>query len=287
MFKTEQEAVQALQSTLSELEALTKSWKKDARLAKSDNDGDEDDMEKSVLGKAEGDEEGGLPPEAAPAPTGEPDGDEGAPAPEAPVGDEGGEMPVDEANGEGQEGDMMEQVAAEASQLSDEELDMMLHVLMQEKDGRMSQEDGAQAPAPEGDDGMEAPAPEPEEKSLAMSMKEEFAKMAKSFKDEVSSLKKSVDGLTAENAKLKKAAAKPAARPAASNKVEVLEKSVKAPERMTKSEATNYLLGQMRNKNKTVKADHVALVNAARSEDDLTYAYQVLKDEGVEIPAKK
>lgn len=280
MFKNEQEALNALRSTLSDLEALTKSW--DSKIAEGD------DMEKSDedLEKAEGD----MPPPAPEDPSqdpsmapGEPDGDEGQMAP----------PPVDGAAPEEGAGDddMMSQISQEASQLSDEELDMMLHALMSEKDTRGAQGqdpaagmDPAAAGAPPA---APAPAPQPQEKSLAMSMKEEFNKLNKSFNSQIEDLKKSVSNLQSENIKLKQAQKHPTSKPAASNRVEVLEKSVKAPQRLNKSEAQNYLLGEMRKGNKSVTSDLVATFGAAHSENDMNYAYNYAADLGIEIPAKK
>lgn len=295
MFRTEKEALEALRSTISELEQLTKSWDEKADKAEGDK-----------MAKAEGDEPPAPPADGdgAPAPeadAGEPAGDDGAPAPEGDsTAPEAAPSPEGDAGAEGGEagGDMMAEIAQEAANLSDEELDMLLHALMQEKDGRHAAAAGPEgAPAPEGDPAAApeaAPAPEqmappaePEEKSLAMSMKEEFKKLSKSFETQIASLQKTVDSIKAENAQLKKNAAKPTTKPAATNKVEVLEKSVKQPERLSKSEVVNHLLGEVRKGNRNVTRDDVALANAARTDDDLNYVFESLKNKGIEIPAKK
>ncbi len=272
-YKTQQEALEAIQSTVREIEALTKSFEPK-----------EDDQPEEEAPAEEAPAEEGAPEEApaeeAPAEEGSPMEDEAAPE-EAPAEDDG----------EGE--DRMAQMTAEAASLSDEELGMMLHVLMEEKDQRMASADTATP----GDESAEEEAPmAPAEKSdddLAMSMKEEFKALKKSFSAEVDALKKSfkstVDTLKIENDKLKKAAAKVVTKPAPFNSknVEVLEKSTKEPERLAKSEVTNFLLNEQRKGNKSVNSGHVALVNACKTDDDLAYACEQLKEKGIEIPKKK
>lgn len=294
MFKTEKEAMEALQNTIQELDQLQKSWNKG--LKKSE--GEEEEM-----AKAEGDEPdpqapgAGAPP-PAPEMQGAPQGDEGAPAPEGQ--DDGAPAPEGDMGAEGQDegGDMMAQIAQEASSLSDEELDMLLHALMSEKDGRHAGggDDGQGAPPPEGDMGdqgggmappQEPMEQEPEQKSLAMSMKEEFKKLNKSFNDQVASLRKSVDGLKAENAQLRRASQTPTSKPAASNKVEVLQKSAPKIERLNKSETLDFLMGQVRSGNRNVNRDDVAMANACKNDADLQYVHDSLKSKGIEVPVKK
>ena len=267
MFKSDKEALSALHATLKELEVLTKSWD-----AKAEDEMEKSDEEDTDLEKSEGDlppENQDAPPEAAPAPAADPSQDPAA------TPDEGGD-------------DTLAQITQEASQLSDEELDMMLHALMSEKDNRSAQQPGvppAGAP-PAGAPPAPAGAPPAEENPLAMSMKAEFSKLSKSFTTQIESLNKSVATLQAANKTLSAPRKLPTSKPASTN-VEVLEKSVKAPEKMNKSEVSSYLLGEMRTGNKKITSDLVATFGAAKTPDALNEAYAYAAHQGVIIPSKK
>lgn len=288
MFKTEQEALQALRNTISELDDLTKSWSKDAEsdlkkwevdpagaasignaFGKSDEDEqapEQADAEASVPGEQPA-------PEAAPEAAGEPAGAEEAP-----------EAAPEQGEDQGEEGDVFEQIVSEAANLSDEELDMLLHALMSEKDQRGDAQAPADETAPQGEPEASV---EPEEKPLAMSVKSELSKMAKSFEAQISVLTKSVDSLRQENDKMRKQIAKPSTRPAPSNSVEVMQKSAPVAEPLTKHEKETYLLGELRKGNKLVRAEHVALIGACRTDADFAAAAEILRNQGVEIPNKK
>ncbi|CAB5220609.1 hypothetical protein UFOVP244_12 [uncultured Caudovirales phage] len=307
MFKTEQEALQALRNTISELDDLTKSWSKDAEkdLKKWEVDpagaasignafGKSGDLKKwevdpagaASIGHAFGksDEDEAAPEEASAeaAPTAE------QAAPEASVepagAEEAPEAAPEQGDDQGEEGDVFEQIVSEAANLSDEELDMLLHALMSEKDQRGDAQAPADETAPESEPEASV---EPEEKPLAMSVKSELSKMAKSFEAQISVLTKSVDSLRHENDKMRKQIAKPSTRPAPSNSVEVLQKSAPVAEPLTKHEKETYLLGELRKGNKLVRAEHVALIGACRTDADFAAAAEILRNQGVEIPNKK
>lgn len=288
MFATEKELFEALHKTAEELAVLTKSWDKDAsKKSGGDKDkGDDDGMEKSVpvVAKAEDDDTPPPAPAASPAAEGDsaPAAPDAAPPEPAPAPEASAEPDAGEGGG-----DMTAEVSAYAQELSDQELDMMLHVLMEEKDARAAgpADNGAPPPA-EGDMDKNASLGY----DMAMSIKKEFAGLAKSMKTtqtEIAGLKKSLEKVNLENAALRKKITKPTSDPAAYNNVQVLEKSAKAPERLDKSEAVNWLVGEMRKGNKLVKADHVARVNASRSDSDFENALNILKSDGIELPTKK
>jgi hypothetical protein len=285
MFKTEQEALEALRNTISELDELTKSWSKESEskdLKKWTVDPKDAAAIGNAFGKAEGEEEAPAEAEAS---------EEASAHAEAPEEATQAEAPAEESQAEGEdgEGDVFEQIVAEAATLADEELDMLLHALMAEKDKRGDNEEGTAEEASEEQSPAEeqAASVEPEETQLAMSMKSELSKMAKSFETRISSLTKSVDSLREENDKLRKQIAKPASKPAPSNSVEVLQKSTPVVQPMSKSEQVNYLLGEMRRGNRTVRSEHVALVNACRTDADLNVAADILRNQGIEFPNKK
>jgi hypothetical protein len=269
-FKSAQEAQETLSKTMVELNELLKSM---------------DDM-----GKAEGPQEaegqegadgGGEPDALAGEGHAEPDGDEGAgaPPPEGagePDGDEGqGMAPGAEGGAPGEGGDMEGAMRQQAGELDDQELEMMCRILQEEQAKR--HEAGQQAQGGAGD--------------LQMSMKKELASMAKSFKDEVAKLTKSfkdeIASVKAENTKLKQ---RPVSAPAATSSKtapKVLDKKAAEAKPMTKSYAVNYAMGQIKAKNRTFNSNHVALLNATRSDEDLAQAVEMLKEEGIEIPAPK
>ena len=250
-------------------------------------------LRKSGLAKAEDDEIGAVPPEHA-----EPDADqmggpsdqdadnmpppaaEGAPAPE-------GEMPPEGAP-EGQEGgDEASEMASHAAELSDEELQSMLEVLMAEVEKRHA---GAQGAAPEG----AAPAPAPQgapapaaPEPMAASMKKEFASLSKS----VAEIAEAVKSITGEVGTLKKSAAaqrqttvtsKPSAT--TSRNVQVLQKSAEAKEKLNKSDTLQYLLSEQRGGNKKVNTDMIATVNACQSDSDLANAQRDIEKIGIKLP---
>lgn len=241
-----------------------------------------------ALQKAEGEEEQAPPPaeepapEAAPAPAeGAPEGsdaiaDQAAPAEGAPA-PEGGEG----LEGEAQESDA--DLATEAKGLSDEELDKLLEVLMAEKQGRGA---GQQEQAP-----MEGPAeaaPAPEADPAQKSMKDDYAKLGKSIEalvGTVEAISKKVDSLSAKPAAAPKVTTKaPAAN---AQDVQVLHKSAPvaaAPKRLTKSETTDFLEGQLRKRNPLVDRNSMMDVVATKSEEELHAVQDKLIKQGIEFP---
>lgn len=261
--KNEKEILDAIAETTKQInEVLAKSG---YALAKNDEENEMPPQESEVPDEAPA-------PEAAQAPEGEPEGqpEDGAPAPE-------GEQ-------EGQpEGDgMAEELKAHAKEMSDEELEMLLQILMTEHESRSAPSQEGEAPAPEA-----APAPEMPE-GAEKSMKEDMSKLSKSMETVVSAMEKIAKEV--ENLKTKKPVA--SAKPAATNRpVQVLEKSdkptaSKKPEgqRLTKSQTHDFLQNEIRKGNKSVDSG-MAIDALYKSTDEELYAYQdELVAKGISLP---
>lgn len=268
-----EQLAKAIQETLKEVEDL---------LAKSGYQ----------MGKAEGDmppppPEGGMPPEGG--------GDMPPPAAEG-----GGDMPPAEgaAMQDGQQGDE-QSLEQQAQELADEELDMMIEVLMSEKQRRQggsadgAPDMGAPPPADAAGGGAPPPPEDPAMKSAALAKGKDFSsemtKMAKSM----NSVLAAVDTLSKEVAKLKTPAkvAPVAAKPAVTNRQQVLEKSTpsaaastKTPQRLNKSESIDFLIGEVRKGNKIVDRDTVAEFNLAKSDEQLHDMQIALEKRGLAFP---
>lgn len=253
-------------------------------------------LKKSGLAKAEGDEVGDVPPEHA-----EPDADQmggpsdqdadnmGAPAPEgdpsaapAPEGD-----PAAQGDPSAEGGDQSAEMAAHAAELSDEELQSMLEVLMAEVEKRHAGAQGAEGEQAGAPPAAPAAAPQAAPEPMAASMKSEFAKMAKS----VAEIADAVRSLSGEVGVLKKSSvaarqsnvtSKPAAT--GSRSVQVLQKSNEPKERLNKSDTLNYLLSEQRGGNKKVNSDMIATVNACQSENELATAQKDIEKIGIKLP---
>lgn len=239
-------AKEELQSIVGEIESLMKSL----NLSKAD----EDEMPPPPMGDA-----GGVPP----PPMGDNDGDEGGmPPPPMEGGPEGD--PESDAAHQADEG--AENLEEEVKGLSDEELQNLMEIVSNELSARQSQpaEGGVPPPPPAGGD------------DLAMSLKSEFKSLAKS-----------VATLANEVASLKSAKPRVANKPAATN-VTPMQKSntPKTVTRLSKSETQDYLLGQMRAKNKNVSSADVAAVTSCKSEADLAKVQDSLKIKGISLPEK-
>lgn len=193
-----------------------------------------------------------------------------APAPEAP-----------EAEGAEGQGDEMAELAAHAQSLSDEELDQMIQLLMQEKDQRGA----AQAPAAEGQ-APAAPAPAPAEDEAQKAMKEDYAKMHKSMSVVIESLEKLTKEV--ESIKTKPAAKAPAQKAVVTNSQQVMQKSGTAPakvaQRLNKSETEAFLLGRIRAKDPVVNSRTVLDLNYVQSEAELGQFQDALAKQGVQFP---
>lgn len=194
---------------------------------------------------------------------------------------------ADQAPGaEGGQGDEATEMASHAAELSDEELESMLQVLMAEVEKRHAGQAGAEGAAPEGQpQGAPAPAPQAAPEPMAASMKSELAGLAKS----VAEIAEAVKGLTGDVGTLKKSVSEKrntviVGKPAATNNVQVLQKSVEQKERLNKSDTLNYLLSEQRNGNKRVNSDMIAGVNACRSEEDLASAQNDIAKLGIKLP---
>ena len=161
-YKTEQEALEAVLSTVREIETLAKSM---APLKKDEEGTPHDQVEDQAAAGAE--QAAGVPPSADTA--------EAAPS--------DGQPPMEGEAGQEEEFD--------PSTLSDEELQAILQMLTEELQKRQSAQ-GPEAGAPP----AEAPAAPPpaQDQQLAMSFKLEMEKMAKSqdaLRQEIETLKKS------------------------------------------------------------------------------------------------
>jgi hypothetical protein len=173
--------------------------------------------------------------------------------------------------------DEMAELAAHAKSLSDEELDQMIQLLMQEKYSR----DAAQAPAAEG-----APASVPAEDEAQKAMKEEYAKMHKSMSVVIESLEK----LTKEVEAIKvKPAVKPAVQKAVvTNSQQVMQKSgsasAKTVKRLSKSETESFLLGRMRQKDPNVTVRTMIDLGYVSNDAELASFQDHLAKQGVEFP---
>lgn len=159
-----------------------------------------------------------------------------------------------------------EDLAAMAQSMSDEELQMMLEILQSELASRQTE-----APA-----APEASAPD----ALAMSMKEDMSKMAKSIEALAN-----VVGTLAKSQAAAPARPQTVSRPATTNRPVVVNKTPEAPKssKLSKSETSNFLLGELKKGNKAVTSEMVAAV-AYVKEDELPAFHESLRAEGINVP---
>lgn len=166
-----------------------------------------------------------------------------------------------------------------ASAMSDEELHEFIEVLMKEAEKRQGGGEN-----PEGGEAAPAPmAPEPAEKSMDT--------MMKSFEATVSKL---VDAFTSKFSSIEDKLAKSQApkekvvvvnqQPVSMNAGDVLEKSAPRIQRLTKSETSTFLLNKMREGNRLVSSDDIAVVNTAKNSDQLHQIQDSLSKRGIEFP---
>lgn len=231
------------------------------------------------MGKAEGDEqtpppagaEGGeMPPEAGQGEAGQ--GDAGGEMP-PPAGAEGGEAPPAGAEGQGE--DPAAQLAEQAKQLTDEELDHMIEALMSEKEARHGGEGqgegapmGAEGQGEATGEGEQMPLEAPSGDEAQKSMKSEFANLAKSM----ATIANAVGSLTKEVTAMKagKPTTKPTTtKPAVTSRQQVLEKSTPIKGRLNKSETSDFVLGQQRAGNRQITAMDVAEISLSRNDQEL------------------
>jgi hypothetical protein len=242
-------------------------------------------LKKSGLAKAEEDEVGS--PDEAHA---EPDADQqGGPSdqdadnmpPAQPEGEAQPEGQPAEQPAQPEQGDEASEMAAHAAELSDEELQAMLEVLMAEVEKRHAGAGAEQQPAAQ--PAEQAPA-QPEEEKLAASMKSELSTLAKS----VAEIAEAVKSLSGDVGTLKKSQSAKSTtvvtKPAATRNVQVLQKSEQAKERLNKSDTLNFLLSEQKNGNKRVNSDVIATVNACRSDSDLHDAQKNIEKLGIKLP---
>ena len=206
-YKTEQEALAAVLSTVREIETLAKSL---APLKKDEEGTPEDQVEDQAAAQGAVDGAGAPPVEGAPSA----DTAEGAPV--------DGQPPVEGAPEE----------EFDPSTLSDEELQAILQMLTEELQKRQAAQQGPEAGAPPAE---APPAPPPaQDQQLAMS-----------FKLEMEKLQKSQLALQKELQDLKKSRSLPVTKPAATNATSVA-KIETVPERLNKSESLEMLLNAQR-----------------------------------------
>jgi hypothetical protein len=260
--KTKEELAQAINSTLAEVQDLLR--KSDVLSKDDDMDGDDQQPKVDEVGEQQ------PSPDAPPAP---PAGGEGEMPPAPPAGGEG-EMPP----GEGQP-DQSQEMAQHVKELSDEELDMMLDLLMQEKEQRHAGQQQDPGMAPGGAPAPGAPPAPPVQDETMKSMKSEFASLAKSIAD----LKGDLDSLKKSQSQVKKPVV--VTKPAATNNVQVLQKSEPTVEPLNKSDTIRFLETEQRRGNKTVNTDMIATVNACRDDSDLRSAQKEISKMGIKLPS--
>jgi len=195
---------------------------------------------------------------------------QGEPAPAAPEGQP-------EMAPEGQvEAEGVDEMAQEIASMSDEELDMLLQALASEMEKRQA----AQQPAP----APEQPAPAAPQAQAPASSAELDA-----MKSENIAMRKSIQAMTVSIEGLKKSLSKPAVanRPASMNKpTQVLNKSVKEPELLSKSEVINHLETLRKSGNRSIDTDLMWTANYAKSDEEIKEVYHAAKLKGITIPTK-
>lgn len=231
-----------------------------------------------------------MAPHAEPAPEAAP---EGAPAPEAPA--------PDAAPAEGQ--DDHAAMEAQAKELSDQELDMMLDILMAEKEGRH----GAGEPGAEGAPAPEAPADGAPAEPAEKAMKDEFKKLAKANKRLAKSVEDAVAamvGMKQEVEALKKSQPAPAPAPAqtakpatvtraaattSSQATQVLRKSTEPTKRLTKSETMDFAMSKLRQDGSKsgVNRDVIAEINLSQNDQELAAIQDKMAKQGFVWPELK
>jgi len=183
-----------------------------------------------------------------------------------------------------------EQLSAEAQELSDEELDMLLECLMSEKESRMGSEQ------PMDDDQGEDDSSDESEDPAEKSMPAEYSKLGKSINRKNKKLKKSLNVLVdvvESLAKKVEALSKPAPSQKIVNKaapvanlqdVQVLHKSTPASKRLTKSETVDFLEGQLKKGNRMVDSGLMYDVASAKTDEDLHKVQDSIVKKGIELP---
>ena len=167
---------------------------------------------------------------------------------------------------------------------------MMIEVLMAEKERRGA---GAEGAAPEAEGAAPAgagapPPPPPVEEPAEKSMKKEFAGLAKSLnavvdlvkglKGEVESLKKSAQTVPAKKPVV-------TTKPAATNDVQVLQKSEPQIQRLNKSETIEFLYNLQKSGDKMVNSSVISDVNSCQSDAELNAVQTRLQKQGIKFPA--
>lgn len=206
------------------------------------------------------------PDPAAPAPVSPdaaaPDASpEAAPAPEA-------EQPVEGMEGQ-DDGMDVDAVAKELEGMNDEDIQSLIAILTHEMEARSGKSADADAPkaapapvaspiqaAPEADDGM---------------------------KKQMDEMQKSLATLKSENETLKKAMKLPAPKAAVSQKIEVMEKSVKQPEALSKSEIVDSLYRLQKSGDRRVDTDLIWFANKAKSAEELASVVEIAKLKGIKL----
>lgn len=237
------------------------------------------------LGKAAPDD---APPttDAPPAPAGDaPAADAGGgdapPADAPPAADGGGELA--EAGAESEEA-----LRAEAAGLDDQQLEMMLGILMDEHDKRNGGGEGGDAGAAPAASAPPPPpaAPAPAADDAMKSMQKSVDDMQKNMDKMAKSHKADVERLTKELASAKQRASTVVTKPAATNtaQVEALTKSQPVKQRLTKSETKDFILGRMRQGDKSVTVSDMSTLNLIKDDATLASFQDDLKKRGISLP---
>ena len=258
--KKPDEFLSAVNKTLSEIQDL---------LHKSGYDNMEKDANEPEMPPpaAEGDMAPPPPTDAAaPAPT--------EPAPEMGEGDE------PHTEGEPSDEGAAEAMEAQVKELSDQELDELMSLLMKEKETRTQT---TEAPAP-------GAAPPPPEAPMAAekSMKEDFLKLTKSMEAIAAQVKQ----IGEEVKSSKRAKATVTSRPAAMNmsEVQTLNKSdntntsISADKRLSKGETMDFLMTKVREGSQMVNREVIAEINLAKSQKDVNDFQDKLSKLGMVFP---
>lgn len=253
--------------------------------------------------------EGGIPPEGQPAP-GPEASPEGMP-PQEGAAPEDGMAPEGDAGHEGQESDSEESMEELIHSMSEEQLQMMLQAIQAalaskgQEGGMPSEGQPAPAPGPEGlgksDDKDEDDLKKSKEDAHKPAVgKDKMAKdvTPKGQKPD-NDLKKSIDSLVGVVGQLAKDVAElkapkaPAAKvvskmPKTTTQIQVLEKSVKVAERLSKSETIEFLHNQIRQGNRLITKRDISDVSYANSNEAMAKVQDGMVQRGIvkEFPKK-
>ena len=201
------------------------------------------------------------------APEASPDAAQPEVSPDAAIPAEGEAAP--EAGADSMD---VESIAKELEGMPDEELQTLIEILSHEMQSRSGAAPEAGAPA------AEQPLTTPSE-SATPAMDEEKEGMKK----EIDGMQKSMAALKSENEALKKSMKLPATKAAPGKNIEVLEKSVKQPESLTKQEVIDHLYRLQKSGDRRIDTDLMWFVTKVKTPEDLTNAIELAKLKGIKF----